>query len=180
MPVIEAMSCGLPVIVTGGGATDSFVKAEAGWKISSRGHILGGQIGQIELVSRGWLLEPGKAHLAGIMKYASQNPAECRQRGAYGRAIVERAYDWNDIAMTISERLKELAERVPALTVPNEPVTANSRPAAAQVGQLELSCGIVPAEKFSGGLGGCRGCDQPASVPSAGVFAAGGNRHLRR
>src|SRR5262249_8574156 len=35
MPVLEAMACGLPVVVTGGGPTDEFCPPGAGWRIAS-------------------------------------------------------------------------------------------------------------------------------------------------
>jgi glycosyltransferase involved in cell wall biosynthesis/Tfp pilus assembly protein PilF len=114
MPVLEAMACGLPVIVTAGGATDSFVAADAGWKIPSRGIRLSDHVGEIPLVKNGWMLEPSTPHLVTILKLAASRPDECRQRGANGRASAEKRFDWSDIAASVKHRLKELAERAPA------------------------------------------------------------------
>ena len=113
MPVREAMACGLPVIVTAGGATESFVSPEAGWKIPSQVIRLSDCVGEIKLVKNGWLLEPSQPCLGLLMKSAASHSAECRQRGAAGRATVEKLFDWNDIAAAVEHRLKELAERAP-------------------------------------------------------------------
>jgi glycosyltransferase involved in cell wall biosynthesis/Flp pilus assembly protein TadD len=114
MPVLEAMACGLPVIVTAGGATDSFVSTDAGWKISAAYVRLSDRVGDIPLVKPGWMLQPNTPHLVELLKLAVRNPEECRRRGANGRAIAERRFDWNDIAADVAHRLKELALRAPA------------------------------------------------------------------
>ena len=36
LPALEALACGLPVIVTDGGSTNDFVPAECGWRVPSR------------------------------------------------------------------------------------------------------------------------------------------------
>ena len=153
MPVLEAMSGGLPVIVTGGGATDSFVANEAGWKIPSHGVRIGNQLGEIALVKNGWLLEPSKPQLGALMKYAAAHPDECRQRGANGRGIVERRFDWNDIAAAVAHRLNELAEKhgvgVQALACPANTLKRELQPAVAKIGRLDEARELFAQKNFA-------------------------------
>ncbi len=44
MPVLEAMACGRPAIVTAGGPTDEFCPPEAGWRIPSQRALIPGQL----------------------------------------------------------------------------------------------------------------------------------------
>jgi glycosyltransferase involved in cell wall biosynthesis/Tfp pilus assembly protein PilF len=161
MPVLEAMACGLPVIVTNGGATDSFVSAEAGWKIPSRGILLKDHVGEIPLVKNGWMLEPSKTHLVAILKIAASRPDECKKRGANGRAVAEKKFDWKDIAASVAHRLRELVEMTAlrkigmpfqcgekSVAQPSQTqsfsVKKTEPPAVARIGQLP------EARKFSG------------------------------
>ena len=159
MPVLEAMACGLPVIVTAGGATDSFVSPEAGWKIASQGRRLGCRVGEMELVKEGWLLEPSRSHLTAILKLAVQHPQECRRRGACGRQTVERRFEWDDIAAAIAHRLNELGERAlangqvlsnPAKPASNGSATShpNSAPPVVKIGDLRQARAAFAAKDF--------------------------------
>ena len=154
MPVLEAMACGLPVIVTAGGATESFVGSDAGWKIPSRAVRLSDRVGDIQLVKNGWLLEPSKTHFGAILKIAASRPDECRERGARGRGIVEKKFDWNDIAASVAHRLKELAERAPVKIQPcraNLPVSPTKpmvQPAVAKLGRLAEARELLAQKKL--------------------------------
>ena len=45
LPVPEAMACGLPVIVTAGGATDDFVRDDFAWRIPAERRVFGREVG---------------------------------------------------------------------------------------------------------------------------------------
>ena len=157
MPVLEAMACGLPVMVTAGGATEDFVSGDAGWKIPSQAMRLTGRVGDIKLVNSGWLLEPSKAPLGAIMQYAAAHVAECRQRGAAGRAIVEKNFDWDDVAAAVLHRLRELAALAPVppgATSSATPVPAAAKPftvpAVAGIGKLDEARALLAEQKWEG------------------------------
>ncbi len=58
LPALEAMACGVPVIVPEGGPTDDFVDASVGWRVpAERRLIAGGRIGPWECAGEPWLLE---------------------------------------------------------------------------------------------------------------------------
>src|SRR5208282_685797 len=67
LPVLEAMACGLPVIVTGGGATDDFAGEEHVFRIAARRKYSGSEISGQKLARAGWLLEPDLHALAAGM-----------------------------------------------------------------------------------------------------------------
>ncbi len=108
LTVLEAMACGLPVIVTRGGATDDFVTPECGYLIESKRVPLASPPPEA-LIGEGWLLEPDVEQLVTAMQTVYQNREDARRRGAHAAKLAHAGWTW--------EHGAELAERrIAALT----------------------------------------------------------------
>ena len=90
MPVLEAMACGLPVIVTAGGATDDFVDEAVGIRVPATRRTFPPEEG-LALVNTGWLLEPDVAAVRAAMRRLY---SERTGRAELGAAAAERAAVW--------------------------------------------------------------------------------------
>jgi glycosyltransferase involved in cell wall biosynthesis len=82
---LEAMACGLPVIATNSGGPPSFVNTDPARPT-------------------GWLVTPdSQGELAAAIVEAVASPAERRLRGRHGREVIERDFDWLQIAGRFEE-----------------------------------------------------------------------------
>lgn len=114
LPALEAMACGLPIIVTAGGATDDFVRDEFAFRISAKRMIFGNEISGMKLVKPGWLLEPDVAELGRKMRAAFCNPSESTERGRRGSEFARQNFSWKKSAEIAATRIRAIATQPPA------------------------------------------------------------------
>lgn len=108
LPVLEAMACGLAVVVTAGGATDDFVTHDCGWFIPAAVQSIGYQVGSMKLKKEGWFLEPNAEVLSAMLQWISQHPADVAIKG---KAASEQAkeWTWEKAAAIVATRLEALS-----------------------------------------------------------------------
>ncbi len=116
MPVLEAMACGLPTVVTVGGPTDEFCPADAGWRIPSTKALLPGRrVGDLPVAGEAWMLEPDRDALVALLReVADASEEERARRGAAARAAAA-TLGWEAVAARYAERIGALSSRPPRI-----------------------------------------------------------------
>jgi glycosyltransferase involved in cell wall biosynthesis/FMN phosphatase YigB (HAD superfamily) len=152
LPALEAMACGLPVIVTAGGATDDFVRDDFAWRIPAKRRIFGQEVSGMKLAGAGWLLEPDVAALGQFMRAAFANPAEAHRRGQLAAQQARESCSWQNSAAIAAQRIRALAVPSPATIAPlkKTPVAPVkiTLPPCALVGHLAAARELVRQKKF--------------------------------
>ena len=113
LPVLEARACGLPVLATGGGATDALMVGPGAIKIPSVRRA-------VELpaphVAEPWLLEPSAADTGRLLTEALREIADRRAAARGCAAAVRAAFPWSAAAEAIEREAfaAMLGRRTPA------------------------------------------------------------------
>jgi glycosyltransferase involved in cell wall biosynthesis len=106
LPVLEALACGKPAIVTKGGACDAFCDRESALFVAAdRVPVRAPE----PLVKEGFLLEPVVDQLVALLRLAARHPERMRAMGAAAATRVAREWTWDRSAAVVVERLKLLA-----------------------------------------------------------------------
>jgi glycosyltransferase involved in cell wall biosynthesis len=113
LPVLEAMACGRPVVVTAGGPTDEFVPPAACWRVPSTvAYFPDDRVGEWETAGRPWWLEPDSHALVQILREVVADTAGRAARGAAGRRAA-LGWTWARTAAAIEDRTRELRNHTP-------------------------------------------------------------------
>jgi len=107
LPTLEAMGCGLPVIVTAGGPTDDFVDESVGWRIPSEKQPIGRRIMELECSETAFQLEPEIDALARLLREAFES-GDLRCKGERGVARAHGQWTWDHATVRLCERVDAL------------------------------------------------------------------------
>ncbi len=107
MPVAEAMACGLPVVVTQGGACDDFCTDDRAYFVPAVRREIAFEK---ETAGPAWLLEPDADALAAQMRAVAADPEGAHEKGRKGSVYVREHLSWARAAERVVERLRGLQE----------------------------------------------------------------------
>ncbi|MCF7762498.1 MAG: tetratricopeptide repeat protein [Verrucomicrobia bacterium] len=110
LPVLEAMACELPVIVTGGGSTDDFATDELASRVAAVRKNLGTRVMDLELAGEGWLLEPDPADLGERMTWMVNHPDEAAAMARRASEVARTKWSWAAGAARAEARLRALSK----------------------------------------------------------------------
>jgi glycosyltransferase involved in cell wall biosynthesis len=110
VPSLEAMSCGIPSIVSDFGGHLDFVTNEVGWLIPVNNlKKLSERLCRINTAYKDlWFAEPEIKDIRKIMRYVYEHKDEVKSKGHKARTLVENSHTWNNVADIAEQYLNEI------------------------------------------------------------------------
>ncbi len=110
LPVLESMACGVPVMVTSGGATDDFCSSDSSFLIPSRRRET--SVSGVRLVGgMGWMLEPDLEELKKLLRHVFENRGEAAEKADRALRHAVADYTWEKVAGQVMTRMREISKR---------------------------------------------------------------------
>lgn len=111
LPIVEAMACGLPAIVTGGGACLDYVDPESGYFVKcSLETMKVKKVGDLDTVDYPFWLIPDTDHLQAVLRYVFSNQEKAQLRGLSAGNTIRTYHTWTHAAQSVAERMKTLLD----------------------------------------------------------------------
>jgi glycosyltransferase involved in cell wall biosynthesis len=111
LPVVEAMACGIPAIVTGAGPALDYASESTAFLLPARrAPVRENRVGDIETVGRPWMWEPDLDALVERLRQVASDPAAAKAKGAAASAWIRQRFTWSHSADAVETRLQTLAQ----------------------------------------------------------------------
>jgi glycosyltransferase involved in cell wall biosynthesis len=107
LPVLEAMACGRPVIVSKGGACDDFVPADSSFLIPAQRREIALPM---DTVRPAWVLEPDIQALIQAMRSVASDPGIALDRAAKESERIRDTWTWAQCAAKVERRCRALTD----------------------------------------------------------------------
>lgn len=112
LPIVEAMACGKPTVVTNFGAALDFANEENAYLIPAQVvRLVEKRIGNLETVDYPFWAEPDRDALAATLRRIYENPAEARVRGERAAQDIAVKHTWPHAAVVAAGRLEALSSK---------------------------------------------------------------------
>ncbi|MFD2672681.1 glycosyltransferase [Marinicrinis sediminis] len=108
LPLVEAMACGIPVIVPDRGPSVDMMTAEMGYLISSKlEEMENAPFGHLETISRPVWIQPDLDHLIEQMRHVVAHREEARDKGVKAAAHMQAHFTWSRCVDRMAESMLE-------------------------------------------------------------------------
>ncbi|HKI44705.1 MAG TPA: glycosyltransferase, partial [Balneolales bacterium] len=112
LPIAEAMSAGLPVVVTDHGAALDFCNQDNAWLVDAKEVKLTEKtIGNIPTVDYPWWAEPDSGSLSRCMREVWKNPEEAKRKVERARETILSSFTWDQVGNKVADRILEISKR---------------------------------------------------------------------
>lgn len=110
LPILEAMACGLPVVVTNFGACLDFCNLDNSYLIAAKVvHWPQKRVDQMETVDYPFWAEPDISELRRLMRHIFENRDEAKKKGLRASSEVLGRFTWKKTAEQMRERITALS-----------------------------------------------------------------------
>ena len=112
LPIVEAMACGLPVVITGAGPALDYASDKTPYLIpAERRPLGGGTVGGMETIGQPWLFEPDGDALVELLKGVASDRNGARAIGMAASDHIREHFTWARTVETVEQRLTVLVPR---------------------------------------------------------------------